>query len=102
MTFLMVLPDRNTVAKGRRFSDEIKARYERDRKLFYGGMFGKSIKKDLDSIGDLLRGLLPQIQSISVFDKEQVTKLSSFIDKYDKYKYELIKTYRDKNSPEEW
>ena len=76
--------------------EEIRNIVESDRKLF------KSIKKDLNKTGEILRGLLPKTQKIKVFGKDEVLKISEFIDSYDDFCNEIMESYENKSNPEVW
>ena len=62
----------------------------------------KKIIHQMEKIATDLGNLLPAFQKLPVFNKTQVSKLSSFIDDYDKFKSEVYTTYENKTSPEDW
>lgn len=62
----------------------------------------KKISGRMEKIGDELRGLLPVFQKLPIFSSSQVTKLSKFIDEYDKFKQSVHMTFDNKVNPEDW
>ena len=85
-----ILPERRLT------EEEIRRIVEIDRKTFNG------IIKDLDKIGDLLRGLLPKTQKVKTFGSDEVVKVSKFIDSYDDFCNEVLESFENKNNPETW
>jgi len=90
------------IKNNRQDPDEIAMRLEIDKKLFHGTLTHKGIMGDMDNIAKALRLLLPKFQEITVFDKEQVSKLSDFIDRYDKFREDIKKDFDNRASPEDW
>ena len=63
--------------------------------------FGK-ISKRMEKIGEDMRNLLPVFQKLPIFSSSQVTRLSKFIDEYDKFKQNVYMTFDNKINPEDW
>lgn len=62
----------------------------------------KKIIHQMEKIGIDLGKLLPAFQKLPIFNKTQVSELSAFIDKYDKFKSEVYTTFENKTNPEDW
>ena len=75
---------------------------ECDIKSFFGTAISSGILDDFGSISKILKNMLPKFQDLTVFDSNQVAKLSKFIDEYEKFKSDIISDFKNRVSPEDW